>query len=410
MASICQICATPTVERLLDAGCHPVANRFRSDPAAEERLFPLVLGQCASCGLIQLTTIVPVEELVPPYDWITYNEPERHLDAVADALAALPGLGRDVVIGGITYKDDSTLARLRRRGFERTWRIDPAADLGAGPRAGLETMQASLPGRTDHLVRRYGQADLLIVRHILEHAHETRRFIWALRRLLRPGGYLVFEVPDCSQVLDTLDYTTIWEEHILYFTTASYALALEGLGFDVVRLDCHPYPYENSLVAVVREARASSPARGRARGAAGDEERRRGRRFAAGLDDRRRVVGAFLADHQRRGGCVAVFGAGHLSCMFINLNGVAEHITFVVDDHPGKRGLFMPGSGLPIRSSDALLTEGIDLCLSSLSPESEEKVVARQAEFLARGGVFASIFPSSRRALDLSADGGGRQC
>lgn len=408
VGSVCQVCARPGVEGLLDAGRHPVANRFLTDPKEEEQLFPLVLGQCASCGLIQLTTIVPVEQLVPPYDWITYNEPERHLDAVVDTLAELPGLGPDAVIGGITYKDDSTLARLRRHGFERTWRIDPTADLGAGPRAGLETIQANLPERTEDLVGKYGQADLLIVRHILEHAHETRRFVAALRRLLRPGGYLVFEVPDCSQVLDLLDYTTIWEEHILYFTPSTYALALGRLGFEMVRFDCHAYAYENSLVAIVREGTSLGTLV--ATDATVGAERSRAARFAEGLDTQRRALGARLAEHRKRGGRIAMFGAGHLSCMFLNVMEVAGHVAFVVDDHPGKRGLFMPGSRLPIRGSNALLAEGIDLCLSSLSPESEERVIARQAEFLARGGIFASIFPSSCRALNLSTDGGAPRC
>lgn len=387
----------------MDAGQHPVASRYLKAPAQREPLFALALGQCTACGLVQLTTLVPPDQLIPPFDWITYNEPEGHLDAVADKLALLPGLGSDSVIGAITYKDDSTLKRLEKRGLGHGWRVDVSADLRAPAAAGLASIQARLPERARTVSQRYGKADLLIVRHVLEHAQDTRRFAAGLRELVRPGGYLMFEVPDCSQVLDTLDYTTIWEEHVLYFTIATYRLTLEALGFEIVGLDSYPYPYENSLVAVVRNVSQPTPQHDQ------DEverERKRGRRFAAAFPHRRHAVQATLAERCRNGARVALFGAGHLACMFINLNDVSNYITFVVDDHPRKLGLFMPGSGLPIKESRALLPENIVLCLSSLSPESEEKVVTKLGEFMARDGEFASIFPSSRRAFRFAAKEG----
>jgi len=401
MLRTCQACRGD-VRALLDAGDHPVANRFRTSPSlADEQRFRLTLGQCRACGLVQLTTLAPHHALAPTFDWITYNEPEGHLDAVADDVMRLPGLAPASILGAVTYKDDSTLLRLRNRGFATTWRVDPVVDLGVTVGSGLETIQAVLPEQVDSLRSRYPAADLLMVRHILEHAHDTQRFASALRKLVKPGGYLVFEVPDCSQVLATFDYTMLWEEHVLYFTPATYRSTLECLGFETVSVVSHPYPYENSLVAIVR-ATAGTPGAARS----GDEstlaELMRGRRFAEAYHQRRQVVVDTLAERHRAGEKIAVFGAGHLSTMFINVHDIAQYLEFVVDDHPAKRGLFMPGSSLPIRESSALLTEGIDLCLSSLSPESETRVVARQAEFIARGGEFASIFPSSPRALRVT--------
>ena len=115
---------------LLDAGRHPVANHFVNDERKEETTYPLVLGQCRGCGLIQLMTPVAADALVSPYDWITYNEPEPHLDAVVETLVNLPGFSFGMTVAGVTYKDDSTLARLHRRGVSRRWRIDPVRDLG----------------------------------------------------------------------------------------------------------------------------------------------------------------------------------------------------------------------------------------------------------------------------------------
>jgi hypothetical protein len=59
----------------------------------------------------------------------------------------------------------------------------------------------------------------------------------------------------------------------------------------------------------------------------------------------------------------------------------------------------MPGSGLSIVGPSVLAEGRVDLCLLSLSPESERNFLARQAQFIARGGEFRSIFALSPIAL-----------
>jgi hypothetical protein len=122
-------------------------------------------------------------------------------------------------------------------------------------------------------------------------------------------------------------------------------------------------------------------------------------RYSAAFMPYREKVSKALADHRRNHGKIAVFGAGHLSCFWINVLQVQPHIEFVVDDHPAKRGLLMPGSRLPIRGSSALMEENIRLCLLSLSLESEAKVIAKNQQYLEHGGSFASIFPGRPNAL-----------
>jgi len=114
----CYLCRSPSVKRLLTFKQQPICNRFLSDPAAPQYRHALVAGQCQACGLVQLLDPAPVKELMSPFDWITYNEPEGHLDRLADILADLPGLTPESVIAGISFKDDSLLRRMQDRGFQ----------------------------------------------------------------------------------------------------------------------------------------------------------------------------------------------------------------------------------------------------------------------------------------------------
>lgn len=392
----CRGCRGAAVAELIDFGPRPLSNRFRLRPDGEEPLYPLAIGQCAACGLVQLSSpLVPADDMRARYDWITYSEPEAHLDDVATEVASAAGLGDAPAVMGLTFKDDTLLRRLRERRSARTHRLDPAADLGvAHPFAGLETIGDRLgPEAAGRIAARRGRADLVIARHVFEHVDDPHRTLAALGELVRPAGHLMIEVPDCTRALTHGDVTTVWEEHSMYFTPRTLDDLLAGAGFRVVASMRVAHPLDALLIRLVR---AAAPAR--ADHVAAPAEIDRGHAFRDGVLRARRTVPAALAAHRARGGHVAVFGAGHLGWAFVDLLEIREHVEFFIDDLVRKRGLFMPGSGAPIRSSADLLDGRVSLCLLALSPDAEPAVLERNRTYLAAGGAFASIFPGAERA------------
>ena len=81
-----------------------------------------MVGQCEACGLIQLLDPMPPAMAKSRFEWLTYNEPEGHLDDLVSRLCRLPGLDSGSRIVGLTNKDDSTLARYNRLGYANTYR------------------------------------------------------------------------------------------------------------------------------------------------------------------------------------------------------------------------------------------------------------------------------------------------
>ena len=395
----CRLCRRPATAAFLDLGMQPVSNRFLTAPDAAEYTHPLAIGYCRACGVVQLDQPHPAHEVRPRFDWISYNEPESHLDQLADDLRALPGLSPESVVCGISYKDDSTLRRLRERGFPRTWIADLATDLGVRePGAGIESIQDCLTPQTARaIVARHGRPDVVIMRHVLEHAHDIHRLLEALRLLVAPQGYLVFEMPDATRALERCDYSTVWEEHVFYFTPATLPNSLALCGFETAYFRSFPYTLEDSLVVAVRPAPAPRPGGLGPRQLAAETDR--AERFLREFPRQRERYRAFFAGQRRERGPIAFLGAGHLSCALINYFDLADLVEFVVDDHPSKKGLFMPGSRLPIYGSEELVKRGVKLCCMSVRPEVEDKVIANNRPFLARGGAIASIFPDSRYAL-----------
>ena len=84
-----------------------------------------------------------------------------------------------------------------------------------------------------------------------------------------------------------------------------------------------------------------------------------------------------------------------------DLLGLQDHVDFLVDDNPHKHSMYMPGSRLPIFESRALIKRSIRLCMLSVNPESEDRVIQRNQDFTQGGGQFASIFPASKYAHEV---------
>ncbi len=394
--STCLLCRQPQCAELADFGAQPVCHHF-FDGVRAETTHPIHFAQCAACGTVQLIDPIPPEKLTPHFDWIAYNEPEAHLDSLVEVLRNLPDVTPQSSICGLSYKEDTTRARLANLGYANTWRIDGRADLQiTDAKAGMETVQERIqPGVVGQLRQKYGAPDIVIARHILEHTHDPIGFMQALGGLVKPSGYVVFEVPDCARGFDLLDYTTLWEDHTLYFVEPTFLSCLKAGGFSIVRFEQYRAAYENCLVGIARVGRAETIWLA---ADALEKEKRRAEGFARGWAGRKEAMREILAQWRQRGN-IAVFGAGHQSAMFINVLAVADLIDFVVDDHPHKRGMKMPGSRLPIVGSETLADGKVQLCLSSLGAESEARMIRKHGYFTERGGTFASIFPVKPNAL-----------
>lgn len=391
----CLGCAHDQVELLIDLGAQPPSNRFLRAIEEPVERHSLRVGQCRACALLQLIEPMPVKLTRPRVDWLSYNEPEAHLDSVCERLWALPGMPREPHVLGLSYKDDSTLARLARRGA-RTHRFDLSADWNVRePHAQLETLQQAVTvERAATLAQQYGPADLLIARHILEHAHHPRAFLDAVLALVKPGGYLVFEVPAAEKMIAAADHAMLWEEHVVYFTGATLQRFFQAASLPV-ELWHYAYVLEDSLLAVVRNAPEPSTTRAPDVHSELEAGKALQTRFAALRAGYHAQLGAWRAQAKR----IALFGAGHLALKFINFYGLSDLIDCVIDDNPNKQGTYLPGSCLPVVGSSILRNGQIDFCLLALNPDREAAIIASQTQFTANGGTFYSIFRCSPIAL-----------
>lgn len=401
----CCVCESSAIITLLDLGIQPICNRYikcleeKYNRPEEEYKHPLVLGLCKACGLIQLLNPVSATELIPKYSWVTYREPEDHLDRVMEMLLGLPNLNKESSICGISFKDVTLLERFKQKGFKKVIQLNPREDLDVrNNQKGAETIQCALNTKTaSSIVKKKGKFDLVIIRHLLEHAYNVKEFILAARILVKDTGYVMFEVPSSTKLLEHFDYSCIWEEHLVYFTAETFKNCLSSGRFLVHNFECFPFSIEDCLVAIVKPNEKDDkkiPEEETLK-----KENDRALSFSTEFQKKKNTLITLFSEINKTHGKIVFFGAGHNACIFINIFGIKNNIACLIDDNKNKQGYLMPGSHLPIVSSSELINKNIKLSIFSLNPDIEKKIVEDEKEFRNKGGTFLSICPTSKLSI-----------
>lgn len=132
------------------------------------------------------------------------------------------------------------------------------ADWAAGLEPNME--RASLVAAKGHNVVRSldevedSSLDTVTLFHVLEHLLEPTAVLSELRRVLRPGGTLIIEVPHARDALFTLydceafKRFTFWSEHLVLHTRLSLRALLDRAGFSNIEVKgWQRYPLANHL-------------------------------------------------------------------------------------------------------------------------------------------------------------------
>ena len=392
----CRACKSDDVNLLHTFGPLPIAHYYKHGPndELEKNRLTLSLAYCRSCQLVQLVAPHDPTKHKPIFSWITQNEPETHLDRTVDSLLSQEGIKTNSVFWGISYKDKSILERIRTKGHPNIRLLDPRVDFLIEDKcANIETLQSCItPRRIQHLIDRYGSPDVVICRHVLEHSYDTRAFLKSISLFAAAGAYIAIEVPDTSKAFSRFDYTTVWEEHTLYFTPISLKNSIKNYDMQVIMQDTAEFSDEDCLTMIAKLAvDGDSDAKTQDNRVSGPCPVSK---FCRSFPDKQLEVKAAFSAIRKNGSSIAVYGSGHVANTFINLFQLEPYINFVVDDDPDKIGLWMPGSKLPIVSPINLIHQNIDFCFMAVRFESTEIIKRKIPNFFEQGGVMIPICPT----------------
>lgn len=387
---------------MLSLGRTPLANALSTGgPSRLEPTYPLELEFCRGCTLVQITETVPAETLFSEYVYFSsYSDTvvEHARRNVARLIDARRLDGSSLVVE-IASNDGYLLQFYRQRGIAVIG-VEPAQNVArvAETERGIPTIREffSCP-LAERLVAERGRADVVHANNVLAHVADLNGFVQGISVLLKDSGCAVIEAPYVKDMIERLEFDTIYHEHLCYFslTALQRLFARHGLAItDVERLAIHG----GSLRVYVQRKPAPRASRAVTSLLASEEEQGMHRleyyRGFAGRvhrlrDALRLLLGTLKADGKK----LAAYGASAKGSTLLNFAGIGrETLDFVADRSHVKQGRFTPGTGLPIVGPEALCDRMPDYVLL-LSWNLKDEVLSQQAAYRARGGRFIIPVP-----------------
>lgn len=402
----CRSCGARGLERIVWLGRVPLANALLGPEELRqpEPRWPLDLVRCPACALVQITETIPPDLLFRNYVYFSSfsDTTLREAERLARRSVASRGLGAGSLVVEAASNDGYLLRWYRAQGIP-VLGVEPARNVAAAAERehGIPTLPEFFSlALARRLAAEGRRADLFHANNVLAHVADLGDFVAGIAALLTPRGRALIEVPYLKDLVDRLEFDTVYHEHLCYFslTALDRLFARHGLRLtEVERLAVHG----GSLR--VEAGLAAATGRGRSVDALLAEEAAWGvgeAAFYAGLGSRiaalkERLLG-LLAGLRAQGKRIAAYGASAKGSTLMNCLGIdASLLDFVVDRSTVKQGRYTPGNHLPILPPSALLERQPDAVLL-LTWNMADEILDQQREYRARGGRFILPLPEPR--------------
>lgn len=389
---------------MVDLGATPLANALVPVEAAdrEDPRFPLATVRCTDCGLVRLTVVVAHKTLFTHYLYATSASRPMvtHFDRYAADITDRFAL-RDRLVVEVGSNDGMLLRSFKQRGV-RALGVEPATNLvRAANDAGLQTVNAFFDAEAAGQIRHgHGGAAAVVANNVLAHIDDLESVLDGLDALLAPDGVIVIEVPYLLDLLDHVEYDTIYHEHLSYFSAEALRRLFERGGFDL--FDVERVRVHGGSIRVYGARTGQRPRHERVdqlisgERDAGLDSDRPFRVFAERVVQSRNELRKMIKALRSTGDRVAALGATAKGNTLLNYCGLGnDDVEFVADSTPMKQGLLTPGSHIPIRPESALLAEQPGHTLL-LAWNYAEEILARFSPYTTAGGRFIHPIPLAR--------------
>jgi len=389
-------------------GMQPLANAFLRSPAdfASERRFPLDVYLCATCGLAQLADVIDRGVLFRDYIYVsgTSRTVADHNRRYAARVIQYLDLGHHDLVVEVASNDGSLLECFQKSGV-RTLGVEPARNSAALARCkGIDTIEEFFGEETARdIVKQRGRARAVVANNVLAHVDDTQDFLRGAGLLLEPGGLVVAEVPYLGDLIDRLEYDTVYHEHLCYFSISALMALADQVGLAIVRIDKVAIHGGSIRVYAARNDQIPSHAPEALAMAASEREMGlttppRFETLASEVAAQRDALLTLLRDLKGSGKRIAAYGAPAKGNTLLNYCGIStDLIDYTVDRNPLKVGTYTPGSHIPVRAYDTISVDPPDYLLI-LAWNFAEEIIEQDQEraYHGSGGQFILPIPQPR--------------
>lgn len=364
----CQSCYSDSLIPIIYLGSMPPVNEMvniNSIPDAEMR-FPLELLSCSTCGLAQIGYEVEPEVLFPhsyPYLSGSTKILRDNFKDLASEVNLLFNLKPEDKIIDIGANDGTLLTPFQAMGHPILG-IEPTQAADTALKRGIPTIKAYFNSQTSTLIKeKFGKAKIITAANVFAHIKDVHEVIKEILHLLEPKGIFISESHYLLDLIETLQYDTIYHEHLRYYSLSSLIKIFEQHNLEVIRLKRIPthggsirvytarkgdFPIDSS----VKQCLTSEQALGVNNGTALQSFQKR-------ILQSKLELLSLVCELKRKGARIYGIGAPSRASTLINYVGLdADMLDCIVEiSSSPKVGKYIPGTRIPVLDEKHLYSE-----------------------------------------------------
>ncbi len=362
----CQVCQSENLETIMFLGFLPPVNTMQpiGERPHEQSSYPAELIRCRRCQLVQLGLVVDPGILFPPdyaYTSGTTRILRENFAELATEAIPLLNLSKDELVVDIGSNDGTLLSNFAQG--HRVIGIEPT-------NVGHKAIERGIPtyvmffGRdaATKVVGEHGKAAVVTATNVFAHIENIHTIVESILQMLAPKGVFISESHYLLSLVETLQYDTIYHEHLRYYSLHSLKYLLEMHDLEVFHVKQIP-THGGSIRAYAahKGTRPVQPSVGEQLKKEADSGLVEDRLFVF----KRNVVMSKMGLHRlllevkKKGGRICGIGAPSRAVTMVNYVGLDDGIIDAVLEIKGshKIGKYMPGTLIPVLEESILFEQ-----------------------------------------------------
>lgn len=362
----CQVCGSANLESILFLGYLPPVNTMPliGTPLTEQPAYPAELLYCKDCTLAQLGLIVDPAILFPPsypYTSGTTKILRENFAELSREVEKYYPLKPDQLVIDIGANDGTLLSNFQKNGV-RVFGIEPTNAAKLAIERGIPSMISFFTKEVaEKAVAAQGRAQIITATNVFAHIEDIHDIVEGVLTLLDKDGIFISESHYFASLLETLQYDTIYHEHLRYYSVTSLKHLLELHGLEVIyakRIPTHggsvrvyaarkgAYPVQDNVGKILEEEKEAINADAF-------------ERFKRLVVQSKLDLLALLKSIKAEGGRIYAIGAPSRASTLINYVALDDGILDAVLEIKGsyKIGKYIPGTIIPVWEESRLFED-----------------------------------------------------
>ena len=386
----CRICGETDFEKVIDMGKQPKVNSLLDSVMEEAQTFPLVVVQCAKCGLVQILKSINANEIYRQEDYLYYssNMPGLgvYFQSYADKLKKVSSLKKGDLVVEIGSNDGIMLKNFD----EPRLGVDPSTNVVVRAlKNGVTTISDFFSHRlAKTIVKEYGKAKLIYANNCIAHIDNIHDIMNGVTELLSEDGVFAIECNYWGSMVDNFNYALIYHDHFSYFTVSDWKNIALMHGLTI--FDAELTPAQGGSLRVFLSKKAFKQTSTLIQLDCYEREKnfknvKTASYYRHGVMGEAKKLRNTIMDFYTKGKIIAGYGAAAKGFSLLSLANIGKEISYFVDDSPSKQGKYTPVHKIPVVKRDE--REDPDVFVIT-APNYSSVIIEKEETFLKNGGLF----------------------